>query len=55
MENLHLKNLDLNNITKQNKNEKTIVLKNIELKNITKNKKEPLRNKIIRLINKLPT
>ena len=58
MDNLHLKNLDLNKITKQikkNKNETTIVLKNVELKNNTKNQKEPLRNKLIRLINKLPT
>lgn len=55
MENLHLKNLDLNKITKQNKNETTTILKNVELKNSTKNQKEPLRNEIIRLINKLPT
>ena len=53
MENLHLKNLDLNKITKYKK--QTTVLKNVELKNSTKNQKEPLRNKIIRLINKLPT
>ena len=53
MEQLHLKNLDLNKITKYKK--QTTVLKNVELKNSTKNQKEPLRNKIIRLINKLPT
>ena len=55
MENLHLKNLDLNKITKQNNKKQTTVLKNVELKNSTKNKKEPLKNKIIKLINKLPT
>ena len=55
MKNIHLKNLNLNNIKKQNKNKTTTVLKNVELKNSTKNQKEPLRNKIIRLINKIPT
>ena len=57
MENLHLKNLDLNKIKKQinkNKHKQIIVLKNFELKNITKNKKEPFKNKVIQLINKLP-